>query len=402
LTGVAFPYAAPRPGQEDVAAAIVGAALRREAVAIEAPNGFGKTAAALAALTNLVNEQGFSCIYAVRTKREMDRVMVELSGFREMTTVKGAPLLSLADGCLLKNLERSPLAPEVLPNYCKASVLSGRCFYYDSLPRVGRFVPAMASGVEDFVKHCESLRVCPYFLGRNRAVDADIIVTTYPHLLNEALRGQLRSMGKGWKKELVVFDEAHNLPEVMYWSSGSNIGLHDVEELAATSMRGGRGDEHSLCTKLALWIRSLGLKEEEQRVFDADEVVRSYRLRSEMETLLMSQDRRSAMMSVAEPLDAAFLLRLRLVDFASSLARAVGREDSRIIVKSHAGNVSLAVRFLDLREEFSKMMNGLWSPAFLSATFFDFSDLLFLTGVASVRVPADRSGPPGEKVPDSC
>ncbi len=392
MTGVLFPYDAPRPGQDDVSRAIIEAALKRECVAIEAPNGFGKTAAALAALTLLVNEQGFSCIYAVRTKREMDRVMTEFAGFGEKTTVRAAPLLSLADGCLLKNLERVSLPPEVLPNYCRGSVLSGRCFYYDALPRAGRFALAMASGVEDFVRHCESLRVCPYFLGRNRAVDSDIVVTTYPHLLNEALRSQLLGMGKGWKKELVVFDEAHNLPEMMYWSTGSSLSLKEVDDLATDSVRGGRSGEHSFCAKLMLWLRSLGLKKDEQRVLPADEAIRSSRLQSEMETLLMSQERRSAMMFVAEPLDAGFLLRLRLVDFASSLARAIGRGDSRIIVKSRAGEVSLAVRFLDVRAEFTEMIKGLWSQVFLSATFFDFesfSSSLGLQGCSFMQIGSD-------------
>jgi DNA excision repair protein ERCC-2 len=372
LPRVIFPYDSPRPGQEDLSAAIIGAALRRGAIAIEAPNGFGKTAAALAALILLVNEQGFSCVYAVRTKREMDRVMTELSGFAEVTPIRAAPLLSLADGCLLRKMERLPLPPEVLPNYCKGSVLSGRCFYYDALPRVGRFAPAMASGVEDFVRHCESLRVCPYYLGKLRAVDSDITVTTYPHLLNEALRRQLLGMGKAWKKELVVFDEAHNLPEMLYWSTGSSLTLKEVEELEAISAMGGRTTEHSFCAKLKLWLDSLGLNKDDQKVLAADAAIRSSRLQSEMETLLMSQDRRSAMMFAAEPLDAGFLLRLRLVDFASSLARAIGRDDSRIIVKSHGAGVSLAVRFLDVKAEFSMLMEGLWSPVFLSATFFDF------------------------------
>jgi DNA excision repair protein ERCC-2 len=179
-------------------------------------------------------------------------------------------------------------------------------------------------------------------------------------------------MGKAWKKELVVFDEAHNLPEMLYWSTGSGLTLKEVEDLEAISAMGGRTTEHSFCAKLKLWLNSLGLNKDDQKVLGADAAIRSSRLQSEMETLLMSQDRRSAMMFAAEPLDTGFLLRLRLVDFASSLARAIGRDDSRIIVKSHGGGVTLAIRFLDVKAEFSKLMEGLWSPVFLSATFFDF------------------------------
>jgi DNA excision repair protein ERCC-2 len=91
------------------------------------------------------------------------------------------------------------------------------------------------------------------------------------------------------------------------------------------------------------------------------------------------------MMFSSEPLDAGFLLRLRLVDLAASLARALGRKDSRVMVRSHAGDVHFGVRFLDVREEFSDMMKGLWSPVFLSATFFDFESFSASLGLGRTR-----------------
>jgi len=390
LTGLFFPYDSPRPGQEEVSRAIVEAAIRREAVAVEAPNGFGKTAAALAALVYLAAEQGFSCIYAVRTKREMERVLAELVRFGE--TAKSAPLLSMADGCLLKDMEKVALPTEVLPNYCKGSMLSGRCFYYDSLPRWGHFVPAGGGGIEGFIKSCQSLRVCPYYLGRDKAADSDIIVATYPHLLNEALRSQLHGMRKDWRKELAVFDEAHNLSEIIYLSSGRTVGLKEIEGLGRVAAADGSREEAAFCEKLRLWMRSLDLKEEQETVISAEQAIRSSRLQAEMETLLISQQRRSSLMFAAEPLNEGFLLRLRLVEMASSLARALGRRDSRVVVKSAGGDLTLAVRFLDVREEFSQVMKGLWSPVFLSATFFDFSGFasyLGLEGCAFLRVGRD-------------
>ncbi len=366
------------------------AALKREGLAVEAPNGFGKTAAALAALMTLVAEQGFSCIYAVRTKREMERVLEELGRFGGER--RAAPLISMTDGCLLKDKERVAIPTEVLPNYCKGSVTSGRCFYYDALPRWGRLVPSSGGGIGDFIKRCESLRVCPYFLGRDRAADSDIVVTTYPHVLNEALRGQLLGMRKSWKKEIVVFDEAHNLPEMIYLSTGRSLRLKEAEALAAVAARRGRREEMLFCEKTRLWLRSLDLKDDGQLVLTAEQAMRSSRLRAEIETLLISQQTRTSMMFMAEPLDEGFLLRLRLVDLAGALARALGRKDSRVLIRAHDGDISMAVRFLDVAEEFSLIMKGLWSPVFLSATFFDvhrFSHYLGLDTVRFLGVEAD-------------
>lgn len=390
MTDLRFPYESPRPGQKEVSEAIESAALRRQDLVVEAPNGFGKTAAALAAVARLTGSEGFSCVYAVRTKREMERVLAELTRFAG--SLRAAPLISMADGCLLKDLERSPIPPEVLPNYCRGSVLSGRCHYYDSTPRLGRFVPPATGGVEEFLRRCSSLRVCPYFLSRDKVADADVVVTTFPHLIHEALRSQLLGSGKGWRKEVVIFDEAHNLPETVYTSSGGGIGLKEAEALAALSARGGRRDELGFCEKLLLWMRSLAVGEDEQVVMTAEQMIGSSRLGVEVETMLVSEQRRSSLMFVAEPLDAAFILRLRLVELASSLARAMGRKDSMVVVGAHGGDVRMTVRFLDVGAEFSAVTKPFWSSIFLSATFFDFRSFaasLGLRGAGFMRMEMD-------------
>jgi len=379
LSGPAFPYESPRPGQEEVSRAIIAAALKGEGLAVEAPNGFGKTASALAAAISLIADQGFSCTYVVRTKREMERVLEEVLRFG--AGARAAPLLSMADGCLLKELERVPLPSEVLPNYCRGSVSSGRCFFYDALQRSRRFLAFPIGGIEDFLKRCQTFRVCPYFLARDRAADSDLVVTTYPHLLDEALRGQLLGMRRGWRRSLVIFDEAHNLPEMIYLTSGRAISLAEMETLGTIAATRGRSQELMFCDKVRLWLQSLSLKEGQEIVMTTDQAMRSSRLQVEVETLLVSQQMKTSMMFVAEPLDRAFLLRLRLFELASSLARALGRDDSRVLVRSHGGDVSMVVRFLDVRKEFSLMMKGLWSPVFLSATFFDYGGFSGALGV---------------------
>jgi DNA excision repair protein ERCC-2 len=393
LDGIKYPYDHIRPGQEELSRSIVGAALRKEGIAVEAPNGFGKTAAALAAVNFLVAEQGFTCIYAVRTKREMDRVLVEMERFGDIAACRASPLISMADGCLFKNLARVPIAQDVLPHFCRESVFSGSCFYYAAVERSGRFVSPAIGRVDEFIKQCDSLRICPYFLSRNRASASDVIVTTYPHLLSDPLRSRLISSGRGWKKTVVVFDEAHNLPEAIYWSTGRALRVSEVRASLSSSLRRGREEEHSFGSDLLSWVESLGLVEGEQKVCEADALLKTPLMKTHTETLMLADSRKASMVFLAEPLDAAFILRIRLIEFASALSKAFGRGDGRIIVTAHGDNTTIAVRFLDTRKEFAGVMAGLWCPVFLSATFFSYQGFASALGIGRdcsfVRVETD-------------
>jgi len=393
LNDIRYPYKAPRPGQVELSGLIVDAVLKRRNIAVEAPSGFGKTAVALAAINHLTSSHGFNCIYAVRTKREVDRVLEEAKKFGQSLTSKTAPLLSMADGCLLKNLERTYVPPEVMPQYCKANVLSGRCLYYNALSGIGRFAPARPGSVDEFIKLCDSLRVCPYYQAKTLASGSDIIVTTFPHLLSEALRTQLLAHGRGWHRTFVIFDEAHNLNELVYSSTARSVSVNELRNLMMSCFRTGKAEYYNFASGLSAWALSIGIREGEEMALDAKELRRSPLLRSRTELLLLSESAKVATLAEPPVNDPSFVGRLRLLDFAAAISRSAGRDDARLFLRAGEGDVSVAVKFLDVCGEFAKVMERFWSIVLMSATFFSFDSFAASIGVKGSQFVKSEEDP---------
>jgi regulator of telomere elongation helicase 1 len=65
--------------------------------------------------------------------------------------------------------------------------------------------------IEDLTKLGSSWNLCPYFLSRDMAANADIIFMPYNYLIDPKTRGGL---GITWENAVLIFDEAHNVEGV--------------------------------------------------------------------------------------------------------------------------------------------------------------------------------------------
>jgi DEAD_2 len=68
--------------------------------------------------------------------------------------------------------------------------------------------------VEELVALGRGGRCCPYYLSRDMAASADIVLMPYNYLVDPRTRSGMT--GVAWKGAVVIFDEAHNV-EVMRW-----------------------------------------------------------------------------------------------------------------------------------------------------------------------------------------
>src|SRR5579883_2932291 len=192
-----FPYKLPRPGQLEVTHRIVDSYRKGTKLMIEAPNGFGKTSSALSAAYQVANEYGAGVIYAVRTKREGDRVLQEAKLFRDKFGIKVGAMLSMSDGCLLKKDEVVKVEDELLP--CPEALAWNQ---FESL-----------SGM---MNYAISNRFCPYMYSRRLSASSQIIVTTYNHILDKERFETLKAARENWREWMLICDEAHNIPELAY------------------------------------------------------------------------------------------------------------------------------------------------------------------------------------------
>gem|GEM_PF-865378 len=365
------PHVELRAGQEKMADAIMEAVSSGKNIAVEAPSGFGKTTVAVSVAARLSLAKGFSCIYAVRTKREMDGVLVEARRATGSGVVRVAPLLSMTDACTLRRMEMAHVPQELLSSYCRGSVLSGRCPFYDPLAGLEKLSPWTSPDVDSFIKECDSVRVCPYYKSRALAMGSDITVTTYPHVLMPQLRSDFESRAQSWRRKVVIFDEAHNLPQALYSSLTREVRHSELRLVMADAMKVGVDVGYSLASKLSSFLLSLGLREGEDQVIQPESLL-SVGFRGDLDAFLRAFSHRAAMLYEAGPLDLGRIAKLRLLEYVSSLSQAVSRKDSRIFVRAETDDIVMAVKFLDVAAEFAKVMQSYWSAVFLSATFFNY------------------------------
>jgi len=224
-----FPYKFPRPGQLEVAQKIVDSYRKGAKLMVEAPNGFGKTSSALSAAYHVATEYGAGVIYAVRTKREADRVLQEAKLFSDNFSIKVSAMLSMSDGCLLRKDEVAKVEDELLPTYCLTHTMSKRCRYYERLSSAEALAWNQFESLAAVLNYAKLNRFCPYMYSKRLSAASQIIVTTYNHILDMERFETLKAVRENWREWLLICDEAHNIPELAYTLNSRTISKGDAE-----------------------------------------------------------------------------------------------------------------------------------------------------------------------------
>src|SRR5438132_14323296 len=101
-------------------------------------SGLGKTAAVLFGTLLAAREENLHVLYACRTKREVTRVVEELSQLQTRRTLKAGYLFSKYDYCLLMRRSRSRVPPDSFKSYCNCNVSNTLCSYFLKLSLLGK------------------------------------------------------------------------------------------------------------------------------------------------------------------------------------------------------------------------------------------------------------------------
>ncbi len=218
-----FAYDSFRPGQRELALRVYQTCKDRRYLVAEAMSGLGKTAAVLCGTLLAAREENLRVLYACRTKREVTRVVEELSQLQNRRTLKAGYLFSKYDYCLLMRRSSRPVPPESFKWYCNFNVSNNLCSYFLNLSLLGE---ELTDAVKDTSSHIpihskllergERLHVCPYELGRLATIQADITVIPYQYLFEEGARSVLtRESSTSASRTILVIDEAHNLRDFL-------------------------------------------------------------------------------------------------------------------------------------------------------------------------------------------
>ncbi len=261
MTGDYFPYE-PREHQLEFIELVRESAERGENAIIEAPTGFGKTIGVLAGALPVAKELGLKVLYLARTHRQMDRVIEELKAINAKNPVSGVELRSRKELCLHSYLREYTSDAYTAMVVCKNLKKLGKCPFYENekkkkaeFDELVRFFLQEPSHPAEILSYAETLELCPYDLTRKIAEKADVIVASYLYALNPSIRESLMSsLGIDYSDLIVVFDEAHNLPDQAISALSDRLSINAVNRAIKEAEE---YNEHEIANFLSIFGRGL-------------------------------------------------------------------------------------------------------------------------------------------------
>ncbi|MBC7445734.1 MAG: ATP-dependent DNA helicase [Polaromonas sp.] len=236
LAALAFPHAAFRPGQRDLAEAVYRSAAGSRCLMAQAPTGIGKTIGTLFPLLKAAPRQQLDKVFFLTAKTPGRRLALDALAL----IGRSAPALRLR---VLELVARDK-ACEHLDSACHGASCPLAKGFYDRLPaaRSAALARPAPSGLLDHT----ALRavalthaVCPYYLGQDLVRWSDVVVGDYNYYFDTSALLHALTVASQWRVGLLV-DEAHNLVErarKMYTAELDQASLAAVRRSAAPALK---------------------------------------------------------------------------------------------------------------------------------------------------------------------
>jgi len=200
-----FPYEA-YPQQAEFIEDVQKNVARGGVLIAEACNGFGKTISTLSGLL----PAGRKIIYATRTHEQVRQVLLELKSINENSS-EGYSAVNLASRSFLcVNQDCRGLPSGEAREVCHSLRKAGECPYSHEMEAPPKGLPKVL-GWKGLVKVGKRMKICPYFLSRRLAKEADVVVAPYPYVFNPMIRYMT---GLDLEGKILILDEGHNIDQV--------------------------------------------------------------------------------------------------------------------------------------------------------------------------------------------
>lgn len=229
-----FAYEAFRPGQKELAQRVREACLAGETLIAEAMNGFGKTAAVLAGALSVAEEVDCKVVYTCRTKRQIARVVEEVSRLQRKHPFRAASMLSKFDYCLLRRQRAVP--QESFGWYCTFNVSNNLCSYFLNVSLTEQFDRLVTDVLiktphhGELIRRSEAAYVCPYEVAKLAMVQAAMAIVPYQYAFDPRAAPVLFDRNSVEKRNtILVVDEAHNLRDFFRGLNSATLTLDQVK-----------------------------------------------------------------------------------------------------------------------------------------------------------------------------
>ncbi|MGC8621280.1 MAG: helicase C-terminal domain-containing protein [Caldisphaera sp.] len=229
---VLFPYESLRPGQKELSEIVRDAVNNGILAVINAPTGFGKTAAVIKGINDSNAEK---VLWLVRTVNEIDPIIRELSRFKFsysflFSAKRTCPIFGLSDSD-----EETGLYNEDFWENCRLVRINDKCDYYRKTLSISNeelwndlnTLELNNSAYNKAHYISNKLGACPFFSLAELSKDVRFIIATYPYFFKEEIFERvLESIDTN--KLVVVVDEAHSLMNANSILE-NKISLRDIE-----------------------------------------------------------------------------------------------------------------------------------------------------------------------------
>ena len=363
-----FPYPSFRPGQKEIAESIAKVINSGGAFLLNAPTGYGKTAAII---YGVILAGAPKTLYLVRTRNEIAPVTRELMKFNRSFTF----LFSARKMCPYASRFKGLSNDDFWEN-CRLMRLKGVCSYYDNLNSTEAVKDKVIEilkryGMDPFkvVEQLASEIICPFFALKSLINSSEFIVATYPYYFRSDI---FHSIFEQYSREdfVIVVDEAHSILEahgmfeVKLSQKDITEALHEVEKYAPEAREVVTSLEKLLALvkhyahqasdrlKRVELYKARSIFEDPEIVYD---VVYEVRLRKAKEALSYGR--------VGE----VACIRLALSKIARFL-QEIYSEDVSLYIKRENGNIVLTVLPITLSNRIGEALNKSKAVILSSAT----------------------------------
>jgi len=255
-------------------------------ICAEAPNGFGKTCAALSAILPWVKENSGKVLYCARTHKQLDRVMEEMQEISKHQDVSGVSFRGRRHMCLNQFVLENADFVAPISEVCGQLKATGRCSYYEKLKKAGDSedllvdMPRKVLTAPEIVRIAESKSMCPYEMAKRLAKIVDVVALSYLYVFDPwILDVFIPELGTPPSKMILVQDEAHNVPATALDSASDSLTVRVVRQATREVSDGPYKDTTSFEFCRALTRKMLEftgtMKENEEKIVNPQEIIDS-------------------------------------------------------------------------------------------------------------------------------
>ena len=236
LAALAFPHAAFRTGQRELAEAVYRSAASGRCLMAQAPTGIGKTIGTVFALLKAAPRQHIDKVFFLAAKTPGRRLALDA-----LSLIKNsAPLLPLR----VVELVARDKACLHLDKACHGESCPLAKGFYDRLPaaRSAALAEPGAGGLLDkeaLAAVALAHDVCPYYLSQDLVRWSDVVVGDYNYYFDVSALLHALTVANGWRASVLV-DEAHNLVDrarQMYSAELDQAGLAGIRQSAGPLLK---------------------------------------------------------------------------------------------------------------------------------------------------------------------